>query len=100
MSIEAIAPIGVLEETDKTVFAPPATAVPGNFSSWFSKEMSGVNERLVNADIAIQQLAVGETQSLHDVMIRLEEARHSFQLLVQVRNRLLEAYQEVMRMQV
>jgi len=100
MSIEAIAPVGVLEETDKTIFAQPATAVPGNVSSWFSKEMSGVNERLVNADIAIQQLAVGETQSLHDVMIRLEEARHSFQLLVQVRNRLLEAYQEVMRMQV
>jgi flagellar hook-basal body complex protein FliE len=43
---------------------------------------------------------VGETQNLHEVMIRLEEARHSFQLLVQVRNRLLEAYQEVMRMSI
>ena len=47
-----------------------------------------------------QRLAVGEVQDLHHVMIRLEEAKASFQLFLQVRNRLLDAYQEVMRMQI
>jgi flagellar hook-basal body complex protein FliE len=48
----------------------------------------------------VRQLAAGEPVSLHEVMIHLEEAKLSFQLLAQVRNRLLEAYQDVMRTQV
>ena len=44
--------------------------------------------------------AAGEVASLHEVMIHMEETKLSFQLLAQVRNRLLDAYQEVMRMQV
>jgi flagellar hook-basal body complex protein FliE len=48
----------------------------------------------------LQQLATGDAQNLHQVMIRLEESRLSFQLLMQVRGRLLDAYQDVMKMQV
>ncbi|NEX63024.1 flagellar hook-basal body complex protein FliE [Noviherbaspirillum sp. 17J57-3] len=70
------------------------------FSRLFLDQISAVNDKLSGADHAVQMLATGEAPSLHDVMIRLEEARLSFQLLAQVRNRLLEAYQEVMRMQV
>ena len=42
----------------------------------------------------------GENVPLHQVMIATEEASVSFQLMVEVRNKLLEAYQELMRMQV
>jgi flagellar hook-basal body complex protein FliE len=59
-----------------------------------------VNDKLNGAERAINQVALGEPASLHQVMIDLEQARLSFQLLAQVRNRLLDAYQEVMRMQV
>jgi flagellar hook-basal body complex protein FliE len=45
-------------------------------------------------------LAVGNAENLHQIMIRLEESRLSFQLLMQVRGRLLEAYQDVMKMQI
>jgi flagellar hook-basal body complex protein FliE len=76
--------------------APPASG----FADWFTRELRSVNTGLINADNDIQRLALGETRSLHEVMIHMEEARLSFQLLAQVRNRLLEAYQEVMRMQV
>lgn len=48
----------------------------------------------------LQQLAVGDVQNLHQIMIRMEETRLSFQLVMQVRNRMLEAYQDVMKMQV
>jgi flagellar hook-basal body complex protein FliE len=48
----------------------------------------------------LQALASGKVDNLHDVMIRLEESRVSFQLMMQVRARLLEAYQDIMKMQV
>jgi flagellar hook-basal body complex protein FliE len=88
--------------------APPAAALPplappasaAGFGDWFASELGAVNTSLVKAEQGVQRLAVGEATSLHDVMIHLEEAKLSFQLLAQVRNRLLDAYQEVMRMQV
>ncbi len=98
----AAASVGALTPMGTDQFLPTAKAeVPvTNFGNWFSNELTSVNESLVNADTDIKKMAVGDAQNLHEVMIHLEEARLSFQLLVQVRNRLLEAYQEVMRMQV
>ena len=45
-------------------------------------------------------MAVGKTENLHDAMINFEKAESAFKLLVQVRNRAIEAYHEIMRMQV
>jgi flagellar hook-basal body complex protein FliE len=73
---------------------------PGDFSAWLAGSLGRVNQDLVRADEGLQQLASGETQNLHQVMIALEEARIGVQLLVQVRNRLLDAYQDILRMQV
>lgn len=101
MSMEAISAISAIG-ADLTPLAASGTAVaqPADFGTWFAQEVGAVNASLVNADNDINKLAAGEATSLHDVMIRMEEAKLSFQLLAQVRNRLLDAYQEVMRMQV
>jgi flagellar hook-basal body complex protein FliE len=48
----------------------------------------------------VRQLAVGENTNLHQVMISLEKAHLSLELVVQVRNKVLEAYQNMMQMQV
>lgn len=77
-----------------------AVAPSGQFGTWFAQELGEVNSKLVQAEQGVRQLASGEATNLHDVMIRLEEARLSFQLAVQFRARVLEAYQDVMRMQV
>jgi len=100
MNVDMIAPAGGADAPGGLFAAAAARQPASAFGSWFLQELSAVNERLTGAEIDVRKLAVGEAQSLHEVMIRLEEARHSFQLLVQVRNRLLEAYQEVMRTQV
>ncbi|MFZ6646136.1 flagellar hook-basal body complex protein FliE [Undibacterium sp. TJN25] len=102
MTVEPVSAITApaLIEPDAFVFSSNVESVGGNFAGWFTKEVGAVNDNLVEADHAMQKLAVGSEQSLHEVMIKMEEARLSFQLLAQVRNRLLEAYQEVMRMQV
>ncbi|NRR31465.1 flagellar hook-basal body complex protein FliE [Oxalobacteraceae bacterium] len=102
MSIEAIGAIGAIDGLQPELLqaaAPVAPPVQG-FASWFAGEVNSVNTSLSKADLEVQKVATGEASNLHDVMIHLEEARLSFQLLAQVRNRLLEAYQEVMRMQV
>lgn len=50
------------------------------------------------ADVSIKQLAAGESTSIQDVVMKLEEADIAFQLMKEVRNKLLEAYKEVLQM--
>jgi flagellar hook-basal body complex protein FliE len=70
------------------------------FSSWLSGQVQQVNDRLSHADMLTRQLAVGDAPSIHQVMIALEKARLSLELLVQVRDKALDAYQTIMQMQV
>lgn len=70
------------------------------FNEWIGQQVSSTNTRLVQADDGIRKLALGEADNLHQVMIDLEKAKLSFELIVQVRNKLLESYQELMRMQI
>lgn len=99
MTIEAIAATTLALAEPLPAMAPVQQPADG-FGGWFAAELNSVNTSLVQADHEVQQLALGETSNLHEVMIHLEEAKLSFQLLAQVRNHALEAYQEVMRMQV
>ena len=98
MSIEAIAAIGA--ELPAAIGPAAGVAKPAGFGAWFAQELGAVNTSLIEADNEVRKLAAGEVASLHEVMIHMEETKLSFQLLAQVRNRLLDAYQEVMRMQV
>ena len=84
-----------------------AVAAPGtrgaaapSFGTLFADGVRQVDAQLQASQVDLQHLATGDAANLHHVMVRLEEARIGFQLLVQVRNRLLESYQDVMRMQV
>lgn len=70
------------------------------FGQMVASALGEVNSQLLGSQVDLQQLATGNVQNLHQIMIRLEESRLSFQLLLTVRSRLLEAYQDVMKMQV
>lgn len=59
-----------------------------------------VNELQQQADKEIQKISTGESQGLHEVMLAIEKSGVSFQFLTQVRNKAVDAYQEIMRMQV
>jgi len=69
----------------------------GNF---FGELAGKVNDLQTQADSKIKSMITGESRELHEVMIAVEKASISFQFLTQVRNKALEAYSEVMRMQV
>lgn len=71
-----------------------------NFGAHLEKALGDVNELQLKADQAIQQL-VGEGKGdLQETMVALEKADVSFRLMMQIRNKVLEAYQEIMRMQI
>lgn len=74
--------------------------VPGDFSAWLSSEIENVNRQIIEVDSEVRKLAVGDATNLHQVMIALEKTKLSFEMVVQVRNKLLETYQDVMRMQI
>lgn len=78
----------------------PAQSVGDKFANALSGSIAEVNQAQIAADRAAEQMVAGETKNLHETMIKLEEADISLRLLVQVRNKAVEAYQEVMRMQV
>lgn len=105
MTVEAIAATqGFLElgpsRAMATTQAAGGGAAPGSFGQAVLKGLEEVNQSLVHANGQLQQLASGQAASVHQVMIDLEQARIQFQTLAQLRNRALEAYQDVMRMQI
>ena len=71
-----------------------------SFGKALTDALKDVNQLQLEADQAIRNLEVGKTGSLHEAMIALEKADISFRAMMQVRNKILEAYQEIMRMQV
>jgi flagellar hook-basal body complex protein FliE len=96
-------PTAELRELNAGTTAGPGTAVQpaeGSFTSVLGQMVEGVNSKQTVANQTLQDLQTGQNVSLHQTMIAMEEASVSFQLMVEVRNRLLESYQEIMRMQV
>lgn len=71
----------------------------GDFTKMLESMVSKVNETQLNGEQAIKDLHSGKAQHLHEVMIAVEEADISLRMLVQMRNRALTAYEEIMRMQ-
>ena len=72
----------------------------GSFEGTLARFVQGVNDKQTAAGDAVRDLTGGGNVSLHQAMISMEEAGVSFQLMVEVRNKLLESYQELMRMQI
>ena len=66
----------------------------------FQQMLAGLTSASGDADAAIVDLATGGERDLHDVVLAVELESLAFDLAVQIRNRLLEAYSEVFRMQV
>jgi flagellar hook-basal body complex protein FliE len=71
-----------------------------SFASMLGQMVSEVNGKQNISAQAVSALQSGQTVPLHHAVIAMEEANVSFQLMVEVRNRLLESYQEIMRMQI
>ena len=97
MNVNPTAPVspGGFDGT-KPVSSPKST----DFVKVVSQQLAEVNQTQHTADQAIADLATGETDNVHDVVLSMAKADLTFRLVLEIRNRLVEAYQEIMRMQV
>lgn len=71
-----------------------------SFADTLSEAIQHVNELQKVADKKMEDLATGKAKSIPDVMIAAEKADIAMKLMLQVRNKIIDAYQEVMKMQV
>ncbi len=94
---ESSAVLGQLAEQKNSSKADTFTQ---NFAQILQESILNVDGKLKNAGQAKQELVAGNEASLHAVMIAGKKADISMRLAVQIRNKLLEGYQEIMRMQV
>jgi flagellar hook-basal body complex protein FliE len=77
-----------------------AQPVGESFGNMLGRLVEEVNAKQSAATDAVSALQSGQNVSLHQAVIAMEEANVSFQLMSEVRNKLLDSYQELMRMQI
>lgn len=71
-----------------------------SFVDTLAQSIEKVNSLQKEADQAIEKLSTGESNNIHGAMIAVSKADTAFRMTMQVRNKIVEAYQEVMRMQI
>ncbi|MGI6658911.1 MAG: flagellar hook-basal body complex protein FliE [Dethiobacteraceae bacterium] len=99
MQIEAINPFLPVQRQQQTD-AADGTAADSRFCDLLQQALAKVNRLQVAAEEAAVSLAAGEVEDVHQVMIAIEQARLAMELTVQVRNKIVDAYQEISRMQI
>ena len=71
-----------------------------NFAEIFNNALNSVNDLQIQSRDLANELAAGRTDNIHEVMIVVEKAEIALQLAMQIRNKILDAYSEIMRMQI
>jgi len=69
-----------------------------SFQDMFSGFLKDVNEMQHKSDQSVQKMMTGEIKDVHQVMLAVGEAKVAFNLLLEIRNKTMDAYQEIMKM--
>jgi flagellar hook-basal body complex protein FliE len=94
-----VSPIGVVTGA----IVPPAAAGASQgsgFQNLFEKAVVGVENLRQTADQGVERFLAGEGEELHSMVMATQRAELAFDLFLQVRNKVVSAYQEIMRMQI
>ncbi len=100
--------LGIQQQNQLTRGAPTGASEVGGagdvkgsgFFDTLQKTMEEVNANQLEADGAIKDLVAGKSKNIHETMLSIQKADLSLKTMMQVRNKILEAYKEIMRMQV
>jgi len=79
--------------------APSQSSQPGSFQKLLDSAIQGIESSQNDASNSIQKFLSGEGEELHTTALAVQKAQMTFDLGLQVRNKVVDAYQEIMRMQ-
>lgn len=96
---QTIKPDSVLNQTNLNA-TDGAQKAGTDFANFLNDALHQVDSLQKNADAASIGIATGQSQDLHTAMVALEKANLSLSLTVEVRNKVLDAYNQIMRMQI
>ncbi len=97
-NINSIGPIKESQLPEKLQKAQVAGKNTPSFQETLSSFMKDVNSMQIKADESINKMAAGEITDVHQVMNAVEEANTAFNMMMEIRNKVMDAYQEVLRM--
>ena len=100
ITLQRTNPLQQLAEFESKLQKPDGEVNSSDFGQALSDAMTKVNEAQVESNEQIQSMLSGDIQDVHTAMIAVQKADLSFQMMMQVRNKLIDAYHEIMRMQV
>ena len=95
----SISPLGSIHSPLSTALQPLKTG-NSQFGAVFKDAVASVENFRRDASQKVDQLLNGESEDLHNVLLATQKAELAFELFQQVRNKVVQAYQEVMRMQI
>lgn len=100
MDINSVNSVGPIRPNTPFPFETDPKAQPTTFGEMLKEAVNTVNGRISDADKLTLKLAMGEVKDVHEVMLAMEKASLSLQLTLEIRNKILEAYQSIMRQQI
>jgi flagellar hook-basal body complex protein FliE len=98
MDISKMGPLGGVNPVNTDGLSKAKEAGGGDFGKVLQNSINQIQEMNTNAEVSLEKLASGEVQDIHQVMIAVEKANLTFETMMQVRNKLLAAYNEIMNM--
>jgi flagellar hook-basal body complex protein FliE len=84
-------------ELDPKISSPGKAGAP-KFDDMLKGFMTDANQMQKTADTSIQKMVAGEVKDVHQVMLAVEEAKVAFNLMLEIRNKTMDAYSELIRM--
>jgi flagellar hook-basal body complex protein FliE len=100
MSIGSIKSLGSVDPRAVYGTSSATPSVKASFADQLKNAVADVNDLQTRREDMVEQMVTGQATEVHDVMIAAKESQLAFELLLEIRNKLLESYQEIMRMQV
>lgn len=98
--VPSVSPLSSLDTGPRILGRVGEKSGGSQFTHVMEALLERTNEPHLQADQALQNLVAGKTENVHDVVLSMVKADMSFRLVLELRNRLTEAYQDIMRMQI
>lgn len=89
-----------IQNNQTSSFSNASSVNSRSFGDYLKEMINSTNEEIIKAEDVSNQFAAGKIDDIHKVLIQIEKANVALQFTLQIRNKIMDAYNEIMRMQV